>query len=97
MLPTLYNLQLPQLFILETSLPRQRSHNTSSFGCFYLKLVSIQDFDTIVSSEISLEMVALNVCKDSLISMVIETFDRLRPGLNSFHGELLLIGSPHKR
>ena len=30
-------------------------------------------------------------CKESLISMVIETFDRLRPGLNSFHGELLLV------
>ena len=57
----------------------------------------IQDFDTIFSSEISLEMEALNVCKDSLISMEIETFDRLRPGMNSFHGELLLIGSPHKR
>ena len=57
---------------------------------------SIQDFDTIVSSEILLEMEALNVCKDSLISMEIETFDRLRPGLNSFHGELFLIGSPHK-
>ena len=48
-------------------------------------------------SEISLEMEALNICKDSLISMGIETFDRLRSGLNSFHGELLLIGSPHKR
>ena len=60
-------------------------------------LQSIQDFDIIVSSEISLKMEALNVCKDSLISMEIETFDRLRPGLNSFHGELLLIGSPHKR
>ena len=58
---------------------------------------TIQDFDTIVSSEISLEMETLNVCKDSLISMEIETFDRLRPGLNSFHGELLLIGSLHKR
>ena len=61
---------------------------------------TIQDFDTIVSSEISLEMEALNVCKDSLISMEIETFDRLRPGLNSFHGELLLLnhhtkGSEH--
>ena len=62
-----------------------------------VQLKAIQDFDTIVSSEISLEMEALNVCKDSLISMEIETFDRLRPGLNSFHGELLLIGSPHKR
>ena len=59
--------------------------------------VTIQDFDTIVSFEISLEMEALNVYKDSLISMEIEKFDRLRPGLNSFHGELLLIGSPHKR
>ena len=38
----------------------------------------IQGFDTIVSSEISLEMEALNVCKYSLISMEIETFDRLR-------------------
>ena len=39
-------------------------------------MYSIQDFDTIVSSEISLEMEALNVCKDSLISMEIDTFDR---------------------
>ena len=37
---------------------------------------TIQDSDTIVSSEIYLEMEALNVCKDSLISMEIETFDR---------------------
>ena len=59
--------------------------------------MSIQDFDIIVSSESSLEMEALSVCKDSLISMEIEAFDRLRPGLNSFHGELLLIGSPNKR
>ena len=51
----------------------------------------IQDFDTIVSSEISLEMESFNMCKESLISMVIETFDRLRSGLNSFHGELLLV------
>ena len=41
------------------------------------------------------------MCKESLISMVIETFDRLRPGLNSFHGELLLVdhhtkGGEHK-
>ena len=50
-----------------------------------------QDFDTIVSSEISLEMESLNMCKESLISMAIETFDRLRSGLNSFHGELLLV------
>ena len=56
----------------------------------------IQNFDTIASSEISLEIEALNICKDSLIPMEIETFDRLRPGLNSFHGEMLLIGSPHK-
>ena len=34
-------------------------------------------------------MEALNVCKDSLISMEIEILGRLRPGLNSFHGELL--------
>ena len=59
--------------------------------------ITIQDFNTIVSSEISLEMEALNVCKDSFISMETETFDRLSPGLNSFHRELLLIGSPHKR
>ena len=32
----------------------------------------------------------LKICKESLISMEIETFDRLRSGLNSFHGELLL-------
>ena len=53
---------------------------------------AIQDFGTIVSSEISLEMESLNMCKESLISMVIQTFDRLRSGLNSFHGELLLVG-----
>ena len=62
---------------------------------------SIQDFDTIVSSEISLEMESFNMCKESLISMVIETFDRLSSGLNSFHGELLLVdhhtkGGEHK-
>ena len=61
------------------------------------KYYSIEDLDTIVSSEISQKMEALNVCKDSLIYMEIETIDRLRPGLNSFHGELLLIGSSHKR
>ena len=66
-------------------------------ACRTSKQNSIQDFETIVSSEISLEMEALNVFKDSLISMEIEIFDRLRPGLNSFHGELLLIGSPHER
>ena len=44
----------------------------------------------IVSSEISLEMEVLNVCKDSLISMEIETFDKLRPGLNSFHGAIVV-------
>ena len=64
-------------------------------------MVSIQDFDTIVSSEISLEMESFNMCKESLISMVIEAFDRLRPGLNSFHGELFLVdhhtkGGEHK-
>ena len=63
--------------------------------------LAIQDFDTIVSCEISLEMESFNMCKESLISMVIETFDRLRPGLNSFHGELLLVdqhtkGGEHK-
>ena len=62
---------------------------------------TIQDFDTIFSSEISLEMESFNMCKESLISMVIETFDRLRPGLNTFHGELLLVdhhtkGGEHK-
>ena len=65
--------------------------------CPHSLVQSIQDFDTIVSFEISLEMEALNVCKDSLIYMEIEPFDRLRPGLNSFHRELMLIGSPHKR
>ena len=59
-----------------------------------------QDFDTIVSSENSLEMESLNMCKESFISMAIETFDRLRSGLNSFHRELLLVdhqtkGSEH--
>ena len=63
-------------------------------------LAIIQDFNTIVSSEISLEMESLNMYKESLISMVIEKFDRLRSGLNSFHGELLLVdqhtkGSEH--
>ena len=52
--------------------------------CFVKGRVPIQDFDTIVSFEISLEMESFNMCKESLISMVIETFDRLRPGLNSF-------------
>ena len=50
---------------------------------------TIQDLDTIVSSKISLEMESLKICKESLISMEISTFDRLRSGLNSFHGELL--------
>ena len=58
-------------------------------------MYSIQDFDTIVSSKNFLEMESLNMCKEALISMEIETFDRLRSHLNSFHGELLLIGSPH--
>ena len=53
----------------------------------------IPDFDTIVSSKISLEMESLKICKESLISMESDTFDRLRLGLNSFHGELLLIRS----
>ena len=40
------------------------------------------------------------MCKESLISMAIETFDRLRSVLNSFHGELFLVdhhtkGSEH--
>ena len=51
--------------------------------------LSIQDFDTVVSSKISLEMESLKTCKESLISMEFDTFDRLRSGLNSFHGELL--------
>ena len=67
----------------------------------FMKKCNSSNFDIIVniivSSELSLEMETLNVCKDSLISMEIETFDRLRSGLNSFHGELLLIRSPHKR
>ena len=57
----------------------------------------ILDFDTIVSYKISLEMEFLKICKESLISMKSDTFDRLRLGLNSFHGELLLIRSLHKR
>ena len=60
-------------------------------------LDSIQDSNIIVSSEISLEMESFKMCKESLISMEIETFDRLRSGLNSFYGELLLIESPYKR
>ena len=48
-----------------------------------------QDFDIFVSFKISLEMESLNICKESLIFMEIDTFDRLRSGLNSFHGELL--------
>ena len=48
---------------------------------------SIQDFDTIVSSKISLEMESLKICKESLISMEIDTFDRLRSGLNIFPEE----------
>ena len=59
--------------------------------------LTIQDFDTIVSSKISLEMESLKVYKESLIFMEIDTFDRLRSGLNSFYGELLLIRSLHKR
>ena len=58
---------------------------------------SIQDFDTIVSFKISLKMESLKMCNQSLISMEIDTFDRLRSGLKSFHGELLLIRSLHKR
>ena len=50
---------------------------------------SIQDFDTIVSSKISVEMESLKICKESLISMEIDTFDRLRSGLNSIYVELL--------
>ena len=68
------------------------------FSCCYLATGKpIQDFDTIVSSKISLEMESLKICKESLISMEIDTFDRLRSGLNSFHGELLWIRSLHKR
>ena len=62
-----------------------------------LSVKSIQYFDIIVSSEISLEMEALNEGKNLLISTEIEAFDRLRPGENSFHVELFLIRSPHKR
>ena len=50
---------------------------------------TIEDFDTIVSSKISLEMESLKIYKESLISLEIDTFDRLRSDLNSFHGELL--------
>ena len=58
---------------------------------------TIQDFDTIVSPKISLKMESLKICKESLVSMEIDIFDRLRSGLNSFYGELLLIRSLHKR
>ena len=54
-------------------------------------MFTIQNFGTIVSAEISLEMESLNMCKESLISMVIETYDTLSSGLNSFHIELLLV------
>ena len=37
---------------------------------------AIQDFDTIVNSKNSLEMESLKICKGSLISMEIDTFDR---------------------
>ena len=59
--------------------------------CQIMTAMPIQDFDTIVSFEISLEMASLNMCKESLISMAIKTFDRLRSVLNSFHGEWLLV------
>ena len=36
------------------------------------------------------------MCKESS-NVEIKKFDRLRSGLNSFHGELFLVGSPHKR
>ena len=52
------------------------------------KRAIIQDFDTFVSSKISLEMESSKMCKESLISMENETFDRLRSHLNSFHGQL---------
>ena len=58
---------------------------------------SLQDFDVIVSSETSLEMKSFKILTESLMSMEIDTFDRLKSGLNSCKGELLLIGSPHKR
>ena len=71
---------------------------TNEAGSFYKKIIaSIQDFDTIVSFKISLEMKSLKMCKESLISMEIDIFDRLRSGMNSFHGEFLLIRSLHKR
>ena len=62
--------------------------------------LTTQDLDTIVSSKISIEMESLKICKESLISMKIDTFDRLRSDLNSFHGELLSLdhftkGSDH--
>ena len=38
----------------------------------------------ILSSDISVEMVSLRIIKESLIPMKIETFDRIRLGLNSF-------------
>ena len=62
-----------------------------------LTVFSIQDFDTIVSSKISPEMESPKIYKESLTSMEIDTFDRLKIGLNSFHGELLLIRSLLKR
>ena len=51
----------------------------------------------ILSSETSLAMESLKMCKESLISMELKTFDRLRTCLNSFHEELLQVGSPYKR
>ena len=69
---------------------RKNIHITEEF-VLSLSVKSIQYFDIIVSSEISLEMEALNEGKDPLISTEIEKFDRLRPGLNSFHVELFLI------
>ena len=45
---------------------------------------SIQDFDISGYG-------VFKLCKVPLISIAIETFDRLRSGLNSFHGELLLV------
>ena len=85
---------LPGTVIASLSLTRETvgSNKTILINLHFLcpkLLFPIQDLDTIVSSKISLEMESVKFCKESLISMEIDTFDSLRSGLNSFHGELL--------
>ena len=62
--------------LLCTFVKAKKQLSISLPSVLFNSILSIQDFDTIVSSKISLEMESLKICEESFISMEIDTFDR---------------------